>query len=391
MIKRLKRGAGRLLLPVLALLSLQCAAPVETEVRPAALRDEALQYLWQKQGADGGWHSETHAIMKSGQVLTPFILFTLLQADSSARVEKKEQVELALNFIRTHMDTSGVLGLSDPVLVEYPNYATSYALRVLLDAGDASDEGLIYRMAGYLIDQQFDESRSIEASHAAYGGWGFGETTLARGQVGYVDLSHTRRILQALRLYSDGPFQAGPRVEASSYKKALVFLARAQKREHPSYDGGFFYSPVVFAANKGRLTFDESDNPVHGSYATATCDGLLALLTADLPSTSQSAADAHTWLKERLNLEYPAGIPRDQPGQWHHVMQFYNLSVHAEVFDLLGWPETSRTQMATLFADRVQADGSFSNPYGSPNKEDDPLLATALAISALHKLTKNKH
>jgi hypothetical protein len=37
---------------------------------------------------------------------------------------------------------------------------------------------------------------------------------------------------------------------------------------------------------------------------------------------------------------------------------------------------------------RQGKDGSFSNPYGALNKEDDPLLATAMAVQVLgHALT----
>jgi hypothetical protein len=44
-----------------------------------------------------------------------------------------------------------------------------------------------------------------------------------------------------------------------------------------------------------------------------------------------------------------------------------------------------RNEMEVIVSEKQSEDGSFSNPNGAPNKEDDPLLATALAIIALSK------
>ncbi|HYG67760.1 MAG TPA: hypothetical protein VD838_08880, partial [Anaeromyxobacteraceae bacterium] len=64
------------------------------------------------------------------------------------------------------------------------------------------------------------------------------------------------------------------------------------------------------------------------------------------------------------------------------VMQFYGLASRAEAYSRMG--ETGwQGEVAALLAARQQPDGSFVNPEGAPNKEDDPLLATALAVEAL--------
>jgi hypothetical protein len=44
---------------------------------PSALA-RAAAYLWQQQADDGGWHSHTYGLLRSGQSLTPFVLGTLL-------------------------------------------------------------------------------------------------------------------------------------------------------------------------------------------------------------------------------------------------------------------------------------------------------------------------
>ena len=57
----------------LALLASGCARP------PRAPLARAAEYLWNQQAEDGGWHSHTYGLLRSGQALTPFVLDALLQ------------------------------------------------------------------------------------------------------------------------------------------------------------------------------------------------------------------------------------------------------------------------------------------------------------------------
>ncbi|PYT19639.1 MAG: hypothetical protein DMG58_35885 [Acidobacteria bacterium] len=47
----------------------------------------AAEYLWIQQAEDGGWHSHTYGLLRSGQSLTPFVLQALLEVpeDSYSR------------------------------------------------------------------------------------------------------------------------------------------------------------------------------------------------------------------------------------------------------------------------------------------------------------------
>ncbi len=91
---------------------------------------KAVNYLWSQQAKDGGWHSPKHGIMKTGQAHTPFILFALLQVPERVFPTSPDKVKNGLIFIRNHIDETGALGFVNPYVMEYPNYATSYALRV---------------------------------------------------------------------------------------------------------------------------------------------------------------------------------------------------------------------------------------------------------------------
>lgn len=376
------RGAAWLLLLFFLGTTIRCAAPSEEELA-GVLAARASAYLWAQQSVDGGWHSQTHGLLKGGQALTPFILHALLQS-SSDNLQVGEKVSLGLDFIRSNTSSEGVLGVANAQILEYPNYATSYGLRVLVEHGAAQDAEQIEQMYTYLLSQQFDTSRSIQHDHGAFGGWGFGEQQLPAGQVGYVDLSHTRRVLQSLRV-------ASLRDLDIVYEQARQFLGGLQNRnllstpERDNYDGGFHYSPVAFLANKGMVV-QTTDDDIFLSYATATCDGLLALAAAGVHKDDPAVIDALHWLSANNHLAYPEGIPHDNPAQWHRVMFFYHLAVRAEVYAVYGWPIGAKEAMVALLNTHMRKDGSFMNELGAPNKENDPLLATALALSALQHI-----
>jgi len=345
-------------------------------------------FLLESQSPDGGWHSEMHGLMSSGQATTAFVFFALLSAPDSLCAVPKTVREEAIGFIRSHTGENGALGLADPDVLDFPNYATSYAVMVLRKNGDPADEGLIRRMADYLVSQQFNENRGVTFKHPAYGGWGFGETVFPAGSVGHVDLSHTRRVVQAVRV-------AGHSNE-ETYRQATAFLQLHQKvpsdarvqavlgdSADAAYDGGFFASSAIPVVNKSTLVAIREGTAIFTSYATATADGLLALLAAGHDQTDPHVVDAYRWLESHSQLAYPDGIPVDHPSQWGQVMFFYHLMVRGEVYRAMHTEGPWRNAIADLLADRQRDDGSFSNPNGAPNKEDDPLLATAMVLIAL--------
>src|SRR6185436_12036001 len=201
----------------------------------------AAKYLWSKQGPDGGWHSETYGLLRSGQSLTPFVLIALLDAPSPSQ----EGIDRAIAFIRANTNREGELGRSDPSLEDYPNYATALAARAMRLA--RREEG-IDRRTPALVRQQFAEQNGWTKEHPAYGAWGMGGPIRTPPFTGHVDLSMTRHVLEG-------------GVPAEARMRAFTFLERCQNP-----DGGFMFSPVIADANKagtGR------------SYGTATADGFL--------------------------------------------------------------------------------------------------------------------
>jgi hypothetical protein len=211
-----------------------------------------------------------------------------------------------------------------------------------------------------------------------------------------MDLAHTRRVLEALH--------AAHLDDEAVFARAREFLKCVQRHpssRHPQppgsspeqsgqgeipYDGGFYFSPVVLGANKGRLA-DSLGAKYFRSYATATCDGILALLAAGVPRDDERVTTGLAWLHARPNLDRPAGIPMDRSEPWDEALYFYHLAVRAEVYSKLGWPSAARTTVTELLSSKQQADGSFANQQSHLMKEDDPLLCTALAVIALSHAT----
>jgi squalene-hopene/tetraprenyl-beta-curcumene cyclase len=372
---------------------------------PAEALAKAQEYLWSQQQDDGSWRSEQYAVMRSGQALTPFVLHTLLASTDSLTPTEIEKSKKAIAFIVSQLDDDGALGKADPDILEYPVYSTAYAILAIdrlrkLDQEASAEHRLkaskiSIRLNRFLISSQFDEKSGFTTEMPAYGGWGF-DKAQQPGDPGHMDLAHTRRAIDAAFALGVHFTNNGGDVRAKTQR----FLAVVQKRpetlalqpvpegvERPQeipFDGGFYFSPVVLQANKGRL---DKDGNTWRSYATATCDGILALLAAGVPKDDERVTAAVEWLKQHTDLDYPQGIPTDYPEPWGDALKYYHFAVRAEVYAALDFPTAEKLALAKKVAALERPDGSFANAESPLMKEDDPLLATALAVVALTHCT----
>jgi hypothetical protein len=384
---------------IVVLLSV-CGRLDALETRPAESIRTACEFLWREQADDGGWHSEQYAVLRSGQALTPFVLHALLAVPESLCPRPQDGVQRALTFIRSHIGENGAVGHSDPDIAEYPVYSTAYALMCLVAVQNdptlkqANDGQLTTRMYAFLSAAQFDESDGFATAHPAYGGWGF-DAAREDGNPGHMDLAHTRRALDALRaLIPEGGHPRFTRGElflrvVQRHPGAIARLPRLGRYLHHAsdipFDGGFFFSPVVEEANKGRFraAIDGKAAPHFRSYATATCDGILALLACGVNRSDERIVQAMKWLRKYDDMTYPQGVPTDHPEPWGEAIRFYHFAVRAEAYEALDWPGDWRKSLAAAVVEHQAADGSFRNAASPLMKEDDPLLCTALALIAL--------
>lgn len=318
--------------------------------------EAAAAWLRTQQRPDGSFRSEHYAVLRSGQAMTPFVLHALLARGTPVT---DPAIVRGLDFVRGSIDRDGSIGYADPDLLEYPVYATSLAILVLVRCGDPDDRGRIDAMATWLARQQCREHRGFPPEAAAHGAFGFGARGLEPGRPGHVDLTHTRFALQALA--------AAGRLDTTVREAAFVLLRHLQGE-----NGGFYFSPVVDAANKaGR---DATGR--FRAYATATADGVLALQALGTEDRDPRLANARGWLARHAGTDRIGGIDENPSEPWHDALRFYHAMVLAEA-----WPP-ARAGLAAMLRARQAADGSFRSEMVSAMKEDDPLLATALALHA---------
>jgi hypothetical protein len=351
-------------------LAVGCSSKSEAELlreRHADAISRACRYLWAQQGMDGGWHSEEYGLMRSGQSLTPFVLWTLLQVPDAVAVRNGRKSKKAARFLKRHLHKSGALGLSEAMLSDYPNYATGLGMLALRELGGRDD--IVRKMRSYLLGQQFQKALGYKPKDPAFGGWGMGGEPRQAPDPGHMDLSMTRLVLEGLA--------ALPPEKPDAFVRAQRFLARCQNA-----DGGFYFSPVELGANKGGREGDGFK-----SYGSTTADGILALLATGLPPDNKDVQRAGAWLVTHHRVDQVPGIPADNPSSWHLGLRFYYLAVSAQALQKLGIGQAPaernwREDLVNTLVATQRRDGSWVNPVDT-QKENDPLIATGLAVQAL--------
>lgn len=326
--------------------------PTPTPTPPADPRlralDAAVRYLEGRQTGDGSFPSDIYAFWRLGQSTTGFALLALMAAGRSpeARLDKGVEALLALRA------PDGAIGFAGPV-PDYPTYATALALKVLrqrLPEACGPSEA-------WLLSQQF-RAEVGWAGHPALGGWGMGSRfVLEPPQAGHVDISMTRRVLEALPAYFDGR------------EAALAFVRRCK-----GDDAGFFYSPVDLALNKGQT--DRS------GYGTSTADGVLALLALGLPDDDPEVTAAAAFLRSIHGVVDNPGVAGGPRAPFAPAMRFSYRAGSSRVFARLGGPDGWKQAVVQALVAEQATDGSFANE-SNLQKEDDPLIATSFAIQAL--------
>ena len=321
--------------------------PTPADPRLQAL-GAAVRYLEGRQAGDGSFPSDVYAFWRFGQSTTGFVLLALLAAGSSLPVRLDKGVEALLGM----RGPDGAIGFVGPV-PDYPTYATALALSVirkLRPEETAPSEA-------WLLSQQFRADAGW-ADHPARGGWGMGSRfVLEPPQAGHVDLSMTRRVLEAMPAHFDGR------------DAALEFVRRCK-----GDDAGFFYSPVDLALNKGQTN--------RSGYGTSTTDGILALLALGLPDDDPEVTAPAAFLRSIHQVADNPGVAGGPQAPFAPAMRFSYRADSSQVFARLGGPDGWQRAVVEALVAEQAPDGSFANE-SALQKEDDPLIATAFAVQAL--------
>jgi len=319
--------------------------PPEVAPEDAALA-RGVAWLQAQQGADGRFRSQTYGFFADGQSTTPFVALALLAAGASAERAVDACVEL-----RDPADGSTGFAAAVP---DYPVYATALTASLLRAVRpDAAGPSL-----AWLRSQQFRAADGWNSPAA--GGFGMGSRfALTPPQAGHVDLSMTRRAVEAL---------AGTDWDGAD--EARGFVAGCQ-----SADGGFVYSPVQPGLNKG------AGGPGAG-YGSAICEGILAVIALGATAEDPVIVQALEMLRRIHRLDANPGLEGGPMHAFGPAMTFSYRAGAARVFRLLGGPDGWAGALTQSLLDEQRDDGSWAN-RSHLQKEDDPLIATAFALEAL--------
>jgi hypothetical protein len=260
-------------------------------------------------------------------------------------------------------DAHGALGFAADA-PDYPVYATSLLLSCLGTVQPAGWEVAAAPSIAWLRGQQVTEE-------AGWSGRGLGGFPMGKplpsppGTALHLDLSMTRRAIEGLRA-------TGATMDDPAIVEASVFVDHCR-----APDGGFVYSPVEGALNKG-----ETEGLVSQGYGSATTDGVLAMLACGYAKDNPLLVPAVAWLVANHRTDVNPGIGSGPLEGFAKAMRFYYRAGVAQVFAACGGPEGWREGLVAATLAEQRADGSFAN--GEPlQKEDDPVIATSFAVQAL--------
>ncbi|MBL8752066.1 MAG: hypothetical protein JNK15_02090 [Planctomycetes bacterium] len=344
---------------------LAACAPAPT---PAA---RAVAWLAAQQGARGLWCSDTYGVLRRGESTTAAIAFVLATSPEPERTQARPLVERALAALAARRAPSPVV---PPEPVDYPVFTAAHQLHTLAVLRPDGWRPTADELVAFLRRHQLGPANGWPPDAPESGGFGLGakEPQHPRGGdlVGLATQAAVLRALAAADVPPDDPMVASAR----------AFVQRCQ-----CDDGGFRYAPVDdWRGTKAGDTREANGRDVPRSHGSATCDGILALLAAGDRADTPAVARALDWLGRRAAAQVP-GLEHAADPTLEPSLRLYWAASLAAVARALpddaraaGW----RSLAGAIATGRQQPDGSFRGLAASM-KEDDPLVATLLGLSAL--------
>jgi squalene-hopene/tetraprenyl-beta-curcumene cyclase len=368
-------------------------SPTPTKNDAVSRAEEALAmargYLVSRQTVDGSWRSDTYSSFRDGASLTPLVLLALFDPNAPAGQSAAfaHGVEYLSNLVRPDGTIDvGQFGLS------YPVYTAALAVRVLSLPGLGRHRAARDAWLADLRRRQLDETLGWSPEDAAYGGWGYCHAVPKKPKPGEFvpqllesNLSATVFALDALRA-------ASVPADDPAYRKALVFVSRCQNfaddpaGADPAFDdGGFHFIYDDPARNKaGPAGRDRHGRLRFRSYGSTTADGYRALRLCGLPADHARARAAQAWLDQHVQGPGHAGnYPPERAGDRGALHYYFGWSL-AHSLGLLPADAARRLAAQTIsgLCTSQLPDGRWTNTAKAV-REDDPVLATALAAGAL--------
>jgi len=298
-------------------------------------RSAAVAWLMNQQSGDGAWRSDTYGAFRDGRALTPVVLRAL--------AGEKTAGTACRNACKWLLENRATLFEEYPVHLASAILESSVLLPDLKPLADAA------------------KHRLLELQCRGHSGWSYATVPPpATGELSPMQQPNLAATVMAI----DGLRAAGLPATDPVLRKALAFVLSCQNHGDGEFDdGGFFQMADDPARNKAGIAgTDREGRTRYRSYASATADGLRALLLCGESPDSLRVQAAKKWLQR-----FPNNGPAD--------LKYYTARSLAKSGHL------SPALQNELVAAQA-ADGSFRNPAGEM-REDCPLVATALMLEAL--------
>lgn len=380
----MQRSAFRQMVRLLGALCVLCGslpfARAETDRELVARIDSAVvngvRYLATRQSEDGAWRSDVYAPFKEGDALTPLVMTAILPLpidDATAPARERGLEYLSALSSKALGANGGAKSLA------YPAYT---AANVTVALAQERREMLSQFSSGWvtlLRRLQLSEASEWKPEDREYGGWTYGHHAALRppagqplGTLDEPNLSATAFALAALQI-------GGVPANDPAMVRGLVFVRRLQNS-----DGGFYFVHGDKVRNKAGVV--AGSDGAFRSYGSTTADGLLALIAGGA-GKSRPAQDARTWLIKNFSADAHPGKYADDRASAQNGLYFYWAAGMSAA--LRGDRPKDSSDGRQWTADLAQAlirrqadDGRWQNA-AVDQREDDPLVATPLALQAL--------
>jgi len=349
-----------------------------------------IDFLVAQQAADGGWHSMTYGQLKDGAAITAIILNALGHLDAAQQQKYLVPIKKAFAFLDQGLAKKGTIASPDGSL-DFPTYAAALYLTGKRRLGLSNDGDKKRLLLDYLLGAQVIEARGFKPDSPSYGGWDFLGKDDAQAITTGTNISVSRYVVEAFsqdaRGHGEGeapaePASGGrepPAALRTSIGRAQAYILRCQRP-----DGGFVFTcEPMSLSNKAAFADKELTEP--RPYGTATCDGILALVACGAKPDDERVQQAVTWLVKRPSLELVPGFEGLPPeAGWQRGLRYYYYAGLARVLPLFPPSEIAprREALEKHVVGLQTKDGSWVNE-SDRMRENDPLIATALAVTAL--------
>lgn len=364
---------------------------VDPQQQPDAALQRGVEWLCRQQQGDGGWHSDTYGQMRCGVGNTALTVFALANLPSPRRDQRVEQaIDRGLKFLMANLDATGFVRAIDGSS-DYPTYATALTVLALHKHGKGSFwSNQNRRMLRYLLASQQTSRQGWTTKDPEFGGWNHigGADDVQFRMPGEVDLSVTTLALEAL---ATAPQEEEMQANTDG---ALRFLSRCQHAAtseggEAADAGGFAFFPAATdPRNKAGLLQTGSTSKHARSYGTTTADGWRALRACGLSDADSRVQTATNWLKKHATEAIVPGFP-DAEGvasfraglRYYYAASMARVSGDSSALEI----HSASRELQRWIVSQQQSDGSWQNPVAVMH-EDDPLIATSLAVIALGAL-----